>query len=119
MTPEEFTEKVLAAVRELGVFTDAQQVAEFLAREGIKGDRIGPCTCPIARFITKRIGPADGGALLSVTVSASDVMATEWSAGYDDDGNPRLKAFIGFEKPVRDFIFAFDHEERFPELVAR
>lgn len=117
MTPEqeEFVNKVLAAVRELCAFTDAQAVAAFLAGEEIKGECGWPCTCPVARFVGKRINP-DGSNLIVITVSNNSVMADDYGGGFKD-GLPVLHAWIGVEQPVQDFIRGFDLEGRFPELI--
>ena len=116
MTPEEFARKVLDAVRELGAFEDAEAVAAFLTAEGIKGERLEPCQCPVARFVAKRIDP-DGGNSLFVSVGADNVTAFDWRSGCDDEGGPALKAWVGFPSATQEFIRMFDNYEAFPELV--
>lgn len=118
MTEEEFCRIVLEAVREICAFEDAEQVAAFLLAQGCKGEPVGPCTCPVARFVAKRIDP-DGlsGNTLTVAVGADNVTAMDWRNGADEEGGPKLHAYIGFTTSVKEFIHAFDHYGLFSELV--
>lgn len=118
MTPKQFSRTVLEAAREICAFEDAEAVAAFLGGEGIKGVRFDPCNCPVAVFITKRIGPYPGS-LLNVTVGASSVNALDFSSGMEDGtGDPKLRAYVGFTQSVQDFIRYFDNNGRWPELEA-
>lgn len=116
MTQEEFARRVLEAARELCAFEDEEAVAAFLLAQGCKGEPLGPCDCPVARFIRKRVYP-DGGGGSSVTVGSNSVTVLDWSNGADAEGGPALHAYVGFTKPVKDFIHGFDHYGLYPELV--
>lgn len=71
-TSEEFTEQWLRqTLAALG--TDADQVAASLRAAKITGDRNGPSTCPIARYLGERAGARWPSARVTATVSACTV----------------------------------------------
>lgn len=96
-------ERVTHVLKELG--QTKKEVANSLRRLGIKGRSREPLSCPIHRYLKRRIrrkGVRQGG-----TISFSTLFFTP--AGAVNANHPRA---------VRAFIRAFDRLE-FPDLVQR
>jgi len=77
------------------------RIADFLVRQGIKGDRDNCTSCPIAEYVLRATG-----------ARWADVTATEIEVAYRD-GSAQV---VETPEHVVDFIEDFDGG-RYPELV--
>ena len=93
-------DQIKAALDELEALGSVEAIADFLLKEGCKGERKEVRCCPIAKFLTRRIG--------TPAIAAIDHC---YEAGLAEDSVDSPPLVIGF-------IEAFD-SKKFPALIDR
>lgn len=104
--PEETVKRLERATEKLNKYKTVSGIASMLEREGIKGNKGEPGSCPIAVYLTKESG-----------VSVRFGITTAWVKRHPNGSNSNPAWEKDMNRVVTEFASLFD-EGNYPQLDA-